>query len=519
MAELPPNDTGEGTSRRDTVGRVGLAAGPLLALVTYAVVPDTFVASSGEVLELGNPGRVTAAVTVLMAVWWMTEAIEIPATALVPLVLFPLLGALDIEQAAAPYANSMIFLFLGGFLLALGMQRWGLERRVAHLALRLVGTEPRRVVGGFMLITAVFSMFVSNTATVAMMLPVALSVIDAAVPDGRGSLVALEYRPGRRFALSLLLGIAVSASIGGVGTLIGTPPNLFLASFAQENLDIEISFVAWLGVGLPIVAVFLPLTWLLLTRVLFPPDVDTEVLDRVVSTQVADEEAGDGLGPMSRGEWVTLVVFCAAVLAWVFRPLLQDLTIAGATPLSGLSDPGIAMAAGLVLFVVPLDLQRREFVMDWPTALQVPWGILILFGGGLSLANAIDVNGVAAYLGSGAESLGVLPPVLVVAVVTAGVVFLTELTSNTATAAVLIPIFAAVAPALGLEPMGLAVPTAIAASLAFMLPVATPPNAIVFGSGLVQVPDMMRVGARLNLVSIVIVTGATFLLAGPILGF
>jgi solute carrier family 13 (sodium-dependent dicarboxylate transporter), member 2/3/5 len=504
----------QGSSTRDTVGRIGLVAAPVLALLTYVVVPDSFIGTEGDLIELGQAGRSTAAVTVLMAIWWMTEAIEISATALVPIVLFPLIGALPIDEAAAPYANSMIFLFLGGFLLALAMQRWGLERRIAQLALRLVGTEPRRVVGGFMLVTAVFSMWVSNTATVAMMLPVALSVIDAAVPDGRDTLLSDEYRPGKRFALSLLLGIAVSASIGGVGTLIGTPPNLFLASFARENLGQEISFVAWLGVGLPVVAVFLPIAWLLLTRVLFPPDVDRDQLDRVIG-----EEEAEDLGPMSRGEWSTLVVFSVTVLAWVFRPLLEDLTIAGATPLSGLTDPGIAMAAGVALFILPVDWGRREFVMDWPTALGVPWGILLLFGGGLSLAYAIDVNGVAAYIGSTAEVLDVLPAVLVVAVVVAGVVFLTELTSNTATAAVLIPIFAAVAPALGLEPLGLAVPTAIAASLAFMLPVATPPNAIVFGSGLVEMPDMMRVGVRLNIVSVLIVTGATFLLAGPILGF
>lgn len=505
-------DVGRGV--RERVGRIGLFAGPVLALATFLVVPAEVTTATGEVIDLGQPGRVTAAVVMWMAVWWMTEAIEIPATALIPLVALPLFGAMSVEAAAAPYASPLIFLFLGGFLMALSMQRWGLERRIALAALRLVGTRPSRVIGGFMLITAVFSMWVSNTATVAMMLPVALSVIDAAVPEGRNALISTEYRKGRRFALGLLLGIAVSASIGGVGTLIGTPPNLFLASFAEENLGVEVSFARWLLVGLPIVAVFLPLAWLLITRVLFRPDVDPDRLAGVL-----DRREDEDTSPMSRGEKITLVVFGLTVVAWVTRPLLEDIQIAGGTPFSGLSDPGIAMTAGLLLFAIPVDLGKREFVMNWDTALKVPWGILLLFGGGLSLANAVDATGVAEFLGVQAEVLDVLPVLLVVAVIVAGVVFLTELTSNTATAAALIPIFSAIAPALGLEPLALAVPTAIAASLAFMLPVATPPNAIVFGSGLVEIPDMMRLGIRLNLISIVVVTAATFLLAGPILGF
>jgi len=513
-AQQDQNGRVERTHRRVMVARVGRVAGPLLALAAYLAMPDSFTTGVGDVVQLGQPGRATAAIGVLMAVWWMTEAIEISATALLPLALLPLLQATSIDEAAAPYANPLIFLFLGGFLLALSMQRWGLERRIALIALRFVGTEPRRVVGGFMLLTAVFSMWVSNTATVAMMLPVALSVIDAAVPGGRDTLLSTEPRPGRNFSRSLLLGIAVSASIGGVGTLIGTPPNLFLASFARESLGVEISFVAWLGIGLPIVAVFLPLAWLLLTRVLFPPDVDAARLEAVFS-----DEASEAAGPMSTGEWATLVVFSTTAVAWVTRPLLEDLTIAGSQPLAGLTDAGIAVLAGLALFIIPVDARRGEFVMDWATARKVPWGILILFGGGLSLAAAIDATGVAEYLGTQAEGLDVLPPLLIVAAITAGVVFLTELTSNTATAAALIPIFAAIAPGLGLDPLALAVPTAISASLAFMLPVATPPNAIVFGSGFVQLPDMMRVGLRLNVASVVIVTVATYVLAAAVLGF
>ena len=497
---------------RTTVRRIGLVLGPILAVATYAVLPSTYT-SGGESVAFSDAGRATAAVAVLMATWWITEAIEIYATALLPLALLPLLGVRTIDETAAPYASELIFLFLGGFLLALSMQRWGLERRISLFALRFVGTEPTRVVGGFMVLTAVFSMWVSNTATVAMMLPVALAVIDAAVPGGRRALLDDEPPRGRRFALSLLLGIAVSASIGGVGTLIGTPPNLFLASFARESLGTNISFVEWLAIGLPLVAVFLPIAWLLLTRVLFPPDVDRERLDLVLRA-----EHTISLGPVSRGEIVTLAVFVVTALAWITRPLLDDLVIAGGRPLEGLTDAGIAMMAAVALFLIPVDLRSGEFTMDWPTAVKLPWGILLLFGGGLSLAAAIDANGVADYLGAQASRLDALPTVVVVVAIVIGVVFLTEMTSNTATTAALLPVFAAAAPGIGADPLLLAVPTAIAASLAFMLPVATPPNAIVFGSGYVSIPQMMRCGIWLNMVSIVLVTATTYLVAAPVLG-
>jgi solute carrier family 13 (sodium-dependent dicarboxylate transporter), member 2/3/5 len=260
------------------------------------------------------------------------------------------------------------------------------------------------------------------------------------------------------------------------------------------------------------VVVFLPIAWLVLTRLLFPPDVDRADLRSALPDQPVTRH-------ISTGEWATFVVFVTTALAWVFRPLLTDLSIGGATPLAGLSDAGIAVTAGVALFAIPVSWAGREFVLDWDTARQLPWGILLLFGGGLSLAAAVDANNVAEYLGAQAGSLDVLPGVVVVIAVTTGVVFLTELTSNTATAAALIPILSGVAPGLGMDALELAVPAAMAASLAFMLPVATPPNAIVFGSGYVTMPDMMRVGLRLNLVAIVLVTAATYAIAGPVLGF
>ncbi len=515
----PDADTGGDLGGDDVEAAAGhfrlkaaaLVGGPIAGLVVYLLLPDRVIGEAGTIVELGHAGRATAAVAVVMAIWWMTEAIHVSATALLPIALLPLLDASSVDDAAAPYANPLIFLFLGGFLIALGMRRWGLERRIALRTLRLVGTEPRRVVGGFMLLTALLSMWVSNTATVAMLLPIALSVIDAAVPDGRDALLSDEYVPGQRFARSLLLGIAASASIGGVATLIGTPPNLFLASFARDDLGTEISFVRWMAVGLPIAAVFLPVAWVLLTRVLFRPDVERSAIASLV-----DDRALSDLGPVQRGEKVVLVVFVTTAMAWMFRPLLVDLSIAGATPLAGLTDAGIAVLAGVALFVIPVDRTGTR-ALDWTTARQLPWGVLLLFGGGLSLAAALAANGVTDYLGVQVEGLDVHPIVLI-GIVTAGVVFLTEITSNTATAAALIPIVSAVAPGLGLHPLALAIPVALSASLAFMLPVATPPNAIVFASGFVGMPALMRFGLRLNIASIVIVTTAVPLLALPVLG-
>jgi len=515
MTERVPVETGDtddGAAGRGRVKEIALLVGPVAAFIVYLVMPDVAIGDGGTVVELGQAGRATASVAVLMAIWWMTEAIHVSATALLPIALLPLLGATSVDEAAGPYGSPLIFLFLGGFLIALCMRRWGLERRIALRALRLVGTEPHLVVAGFMGMTALLSMWVSNTATVVMMLPIALSVVDAAVPGGRDSLLTGEGVPGQRFARSLLLGIAVAGSIGGVGTLIGTPPNLFLASFARDDLGVEISFVRWMAVGLPLVAVLLPIAWVVLTFVLFRPDVERSALASLV-----DDRELVALGPMKVGERVVLVVFLLAAFTWVFRPLLADLTLAGIRPFSGLTDAGVAIIAGVALFVIPVD-RRGTRALDWDTARQLPWGILLLFGGGLSLAGALASTGVTDFLGIQVEGLDV-HPVLMIAIVTAGVVFLTEITSNTATAAALIPIVAAVAPGLGLNPMALAIPVALSASLAFMLPVATPPNAIVFGSGFVGMPSMVRLGLRLNIVSIVVITVAVPLLALPVLGF
>ena len=497
----------ESSSLKTTIQWIGLIAGPALALLLYGLLPHAYPNSAGETVGFSNAGRATMALAAWMAVWWMTEAVELYATALLPLVALPMTGAASVRAAAAPYAHELIFLFMGGFLIALAMQRWGLHRRLALRALRAAGDHPAGIVACFMGVTAFFSMWVSNTATAVMMLPIALSIIALVEQVEPGS----KERP--HFALCLLLGIAYAASIGGIGTIIGTPPNVFLASFIQSSLGEEISFVRWMGVGLPLVAVFLPLAWLMLTRVLYPLRGE-----RIEGSREVTERAYRELGVMSRGERIVLAVFLLAAVSWISRPLLVSVQIGDMHPLAGLSDPVIAMVAALVLFVVPVDVKRRVFVMNWETALKLPWGILLLFGGGLSLAAAIRANGVGEYIGHQLAILSGIPTLLLVMAVIALVIFLTELTSNTATTATFIPILAALAPVFDLHPYMLIVPAAIAASCAFMLPVATPPNAIVFGSGHVTIQQMIRAGFWLNLTGVVLITVLVYTVMMRMLG-
>jgi len=482
---------------RHHIQSVGLVVGPLLALLMFSLLPESYIDADGQAVAFGSGARATLAAMTWMAVWWLTEAIDISATALLPLAVFPLLGILPIGRATAPYASDLIFLFMGGFILALSMQRWGLDKRIALFTLRIVGSSQSRIIGGFMLVTAVLSMWVSNTATVAMMFPIALSVIDRI--------------PGRNFALSLMLGLAYAASIGGIATIIGSPPNGILVQFMTLEYGRTISFAEWMLIGGPVTLIFLPLAWVLITWVLYP--IGTAPMpeqDRSASMLFDDEYRR--LGPVQRGEWVTMAVFFCTALLWIARPWLVQWG-----PIAGLSDAGIAMMAAMVLFVIPMGGATRTFAMDWATAARLPWGILILFGGGLSLAAAVQANDVAPFLGSLVTSLRGLPPLVLVLAVTTGVIFLTELTSNTATTATLVPVLAGMASGLDVAPEMLIIPATIAASCAFMMPVATPPNAIVFGSGHVTIAEMATAGFWLNLVGVVIVTAVAYLVVVPLL--
>jgi sodium-dependent dicarboxylate transporter 2/3/5 len=346
-------------------------------------------------------------------------------------------------------------------------------------------------------------MWISNTATTAMMLPIGLSVIELFRDRSpRGELVGESS-----FGVCLMLSIAYAASIGGVSTIIGSPPNGFLVGFIKENYSVEISFLTWMGIGLPVVVCMLPITWWLLTRVLHPlPRSSPPGADELIGRELSR------LGRISHGEWTTLVVFALAVAGWITRPLLQDLL--GIQ----LDDAGIAITAGVALFVIPVDVKRRLFAIDWQTARKMPWGVLILFGGGMSLAAAVKRTGVADFIGSQTAAFGGVHPLILMLIVTTGMIFLTELTSNLATTATIIPILAALAPGLGLHPFALIVPATIAASCAFMLPVATPPNAILFGSGFITIPQMCRAGMWLNLIGIALVTALVYGLGLKLLG-
>ena len=421
-----------------------------------------------------------------MAVWWMTEAIPIPATALLPLVVLPIAGIGTMRETAAPYANPIIFLFLGGFILAAGLEASGLHRRLALGIIRLAGTTPRRLIAGFMVATAFLSMWISNTATVMMMLPIAVSTLAVVEPDTES--------PNPHLPIALLLGVAYAANIGGLATLIGTPPNALLAGFMEETYGRTLGFAQWMTLGLPLTLVALPLCWLVLTRLLFPVGNGT-------TTNGDDDLMAKwrARGPMSGRERVVAVVTGGTALAWIFRPMLG-----GWIP--GLSDAGIAIAGAMLLFLIPVDWKRLEPVLRWNSVERLPWGILILFGGGISLASAIQRSGLAEWIGTGLTTAGSWPLIGLVAVITTVIVLLTEITSNTATAATFLPVVAALAVASGLDPIMLAAPAALAASCAFMLPVATPPNAIVYASERVPIVAMIRAGLVLNVMMVLLIT-------------
>lgn len=502
LADTPEMGDAVEESRVSTRAWVGRFLGPVLAVVAYFFLP------TGEG-GLSPEGVAVVSVAVLMAVWWVTEALPLAATALLPIALFPLLGAVEIGDATAPYASDTIFLFMGGFMIALAMQRWGLHRRIALLTITAVGTNPVRVIGGFMIATGFLSMWVSNTATAVMMLPIGLSVLALVLDNGGDGAEDRLTGPGAsNFAVCLMLAIAYSASIGSLATLIGTPPNLFMAGFLQETYDITIGFAQWMIVGLPLSVVFLFITWIVLTRFVYPPEISEIAGGRELIRGQLDE-----MGSISRGEKIVLAVFATTAFFWVFRQLL-----AGLPGFGGLEDAGIAIAAAIALFAIPVDWRNGVFALDWKTAVQLPWGVLLLFGGGLSLAGAISETGVDAWIGDQFGGLASIPTLLFVVAVTAAVILLTELTSNTATAAALLPIFGGVAVGVDLDPLLLVVPAALAASCAFMLPVATPPNAIVFGSGHVTIAQMLRAGVWLNIIAVVLITLVVYALAGFALG-
>ncbi len=467
-------------------GRFGLWLGPALLLATLILPPPAGMSAAAWAC---------VGMALLMATWWSTEAIPIPATSLLPIVLVPALGLGTMSEATGSYANPIIYLFLGGFLLGIAMQRWNLHRRLALHVLKLVGHEPRRQIAGFMIATGFLSMWVSNTATAIMMLPIGMSVISLLGDSDPQEL--------KRYATALLLAIAYSASIGGVATLIGTPPNALLAGYLAEDRGIDIGFAQWMMVGLPISIVMMAVAWWWLTRRGFQLKAD-EGSTNMVSDELAK------LGPMSSAEMRVAAVFSLAALTWIVRPLLNDLG------LTWLSDTGIAIAAGIALFLVPSGRGDGERLMIWEEAQKVPWGILLLFGGGLALAGTITRTGLAEWIAEQLSIFGTFPLLAMIAVVVLVIIFLTEVTSNTATAAAFLPLLGALALSLDISPLLITVPAAIAASCAFMMPVATPPNAIVFATGHMKIQSMIRAGFALNLASTLVVSMMAYFLVSAL---
>lgn len=482
----------------------GMILGPLLAVLLYVALPP----------ELAHDARLTAGVATLMVTWWITQAVPIPATALIPLVVFPVLTDTGMNTVGASYSSSVIFLFMGGFVLALAMQRWHLHRRLALTTLRMVGTRPTMVVAGFMGATALLSMWVSNTATAVMMIPIGVSVLALAnLPTTSSPNTASGHHhipPESNFGTSLVLGIAFAATLGSLTTIISTPPNILLAGYLAEEYGITIGFGQWMLVGVPLSLVFLTITWFLLTKVLYPPEIrEIPGGDALIATQLAE------LGPASSGEKRVTAVFALAVASWVFLPLISRTVFEVDPPIS---DAGIAVSIALLLFILPAGRIGGPRLMDWETAVELPWGILLLFGGGLALSAQFTASGLTNWIASKASALAGVPVPLMVFVVAGVVLVFSELTSNSATAATFLPVAGGVALGLDINPLLLALPVAMASTCSFMLPIATPPNAIAYSSGYVSMGRMARAGFVLNLVSLTLVPLTVLTLASWVFG-
>lgn len=474
------------------LARLGRWVGPAVFAV-FLLWPPTGSFDSDAWVVLG--------LTLFMAIWWITEAVPIPVTAALPVALLPVLGVVPIAEATAPYANPLIFLFVGGFAVALAVQRWNLHRRLALAILDFSGNRLDRLVGGFMLATAGLSMWVSNTATAALMLPIALSVLGVVEADPEAR------KAGSRPAIALLLGIAFAANIGGMATLIGSPPNALTAAFLNERYGLEIGFVQWLMMGLPIAGLLLAFTWWSLTHWVFPVHrIGLKGLGDMIAQQRVE------LGGWSSAERRVAIIFGAVAMAWLLRPLLNH-----SLPLN-LTDAGIAVLGAVVLFLLPSGHPEQRFLLAWENTRDLPWGVLILVGGGLSLGAAIESSGLAGLIAESLQDAVQMPFWILIFGVILLTMSLSHVTSNTATAATLLPLVAALAVQTSTAPLVLTVPVALAASAAFMLPVATPPNAIVFGSDRLTVLNMVRGGALPTVASIVLLVLVAQFWVGRVLG-
>lgn len=466
--------------------KFGFVLGPLLFVLVHFYF-------SGE--GLSNEGRDILAATLWIGVWWVFEVIPIAATALLPIILFPLMNSISLGDTTASYGHKYVFLYMGGFILAVAMERWNLHKRIALHIIRAIGTNMYTIVLGFMIATAFLSMWISNTATTVMVLPMAVSIVKQ-MKDNPNT----PKNENKVFSKLLMLGIAYAASIGGIATLIGTPPNLVFAGFVQETYGVDISFWQWMKFGLPVASVLLILAWLYLTRLAYPlesarfPGGKDEIKRLLVE-----------LGPMGREEKLVLSVFVLTAFCWITRSfVLQNI-------IPGIDDTIIAVGAAILLFIIPANGTGRALI-KWSEAVKIPWGIILLFGGGLAIAKGFQDTGLDLYLGGQMAFFDGFSLFGVLLLVVASINFLTEITSNLATTAMMLPVLAPLAVSLEVDPFMLMVACTTAASCAFMLPVATPPNAVVFGSGYLRIPEMVRSGFFMNIVSIVMMTLAVYFL-------
>ena len=472
---------------------IGLILGPLVYLLIKLFYNPN---------ELSEEGLAILASTLWVAIWWVTEAVPIYVTALIPIILFPLSGGLELKQTTSAYGHKFVFLFVGGFILAIAIEKWRLHKRIALNIINIVGTKKSNIILGFMIATAFLSMWISNTATAVMIMPVGLAIISQ-LKDNPNTL----ENENTIFGKTLMLAIAYSASIGGMATLIGTPPNLVLAGVIKTSYDIEINFLQWMSFGLPISLLLLFICWKYLTSIAYKfKDENFKSGLEEINDQIKN------LGKFSYEEKSVLIVFIATALAWITQSFIIKKYI------PEIDDTIIAIIAAVVLFILP-DKSGDNKLLRWSDAVKLPWGILLLFGGGMALAKGFDSSGLAVWIGNQMNFFSDIPLIILLLVLIAMVNFLTEITSNLATTAMLLPVLVALANTIDINSYYLLVGATVAASCAFMLPVATPPNAVVFGSKILNIDDMIKKGFWMNIISIFILTAAVYWILPLIWGF
>jgi sodium-dependent dicarboxylate transporter 2/3/5 len=453
-------------------------------IIGFILGPSIFILL--QAFGFNEPIYDVIALAIWMIVWWVTEAVPIPVAALLPIIILPLTGVFTVSQATAPYASPIIFLFMGGFLIALGLEKHGLHLRLALSLLKITGSSGNGIILGFMIASSLLSMWISNTATAVMMLPIASSVV---------GLLSSKQGLNKNFALALMLSIAYSANIGGTMTLIGTPPNVVMAGYLNQLLNFQMGFAEWLMIGIPTGLLLLTVTYYLLTRVLFA----NNIKHVEGSTELINSELKK-LGKISREEKLVITVFLITAFGWILKPQINELI---GKPL--LTDHITAMIGGVLMFSMPVNLKDQNFLMRWDDTSKLPWGILLLFGGGMALANALAEVGIIEMIGEFVSSITQVQPLIFILVITLIVLLMTEVMSNVALVTILIPVIIGVANGININPLLLIIPATLSSSCAFMMPISTPPNAIVFSSGHISMKDMMKAGTWLNLIAVLVI--------------